>query len=92
MIVRILGEGQLDVPAESLDELNRLDDALETAVASGDEDTFAVALADLLGAVRAVGTSHDLESLVESDVILPPADATLAEVREMLDEHGLIPD
>jgi hypothetical protein len=43
MIVRILGEGQLDVPDGSLDELNVLDGALEQACEAGEHDAFAAA-------------------------------------------------
>lgn len=91
MIVRILGEGQYDVADNALDRLNALDAAVETAVEAGDEDAFAPALHALLEGVRTVGVAHALDSLDESDLILPPADASLAEVREMLAADGLIP-
>ena len=37
MIVRILGEGQLEVADDQLETLNELDRAVESAVESGDE-------------------------------------------------------
>ena len=43
MIVRILGEGQWDVTDDHLVELNKLDDELEKAVETGDEQVFASA-------------------------------------------------
>ena len=91
MIVRILGEGQYDVPETSMEELNRLDAEVERAVEAGDEPAFAAALAELLGGVRSAGTAHVLDSLDESDLILPPADADLAQVRDLLGDDGLIP-
>lgn len=91
MIVRILGEGQYDVAEDELDRLNQLDAAVEAAVDAGDEAAFTPALAALLDGVRTIGVTHDVASLDESDLILPPADATLAEVRELLDDDGLIP-
>ena len=93
MIVRILGEGQYDVSDEALDRLNELDSAVETAVETGDEEGFAAAMAALLDGVRTVGVAHAVDSLDESDLILPPADATIDEVRELLAEsdEGLIP-
>ena len=91
MIIRILGEGQLDVPESALDQVNGLDSDLEAAVESGDEERFGAALAALLDGVRTLGRPHDPDSLEESDVILPPADARLDEVREMLGDEGLIP-
>ena len=91
MIVRILGEGQYDVADDALDRLNQLDAAVEAAVEAGDEAAFTPALLALLDGVRGVGVAHAVDSLDESDLILPPADATLAEVRELLDDDGLIP-
>jgi hypothetical protein len=93
MIVRVLGEGQYDVSDEALDRLNELDAAVETAVEAGDEAAFETALTALLEGVRTVGVPHDLESLDESDLILPPADATIDEVKALLVEsdEGLIP-
>ena len=42
--------------------------------------------------VRILGEGqYDLDSLDESDLILPPPDATIDEVRELLGDDGLIP-
>lgn len=92
MIVRIMGEGQWDVPDQHLPALNALDDALERAVASADERSFRVEMTALLDAVRQQGDRIDDDSLEESDLILPPADATLEEVRALLGDEGLVPD
>ncbi|WP_308189734.1 hypothetical protein [Nocardioides sp. cx-169] len=91
LIVRILGEGQYDVADSALDTLNELDATLEAAVETGDEATFREALNALLDGVRGQGVAHPLDSLDESDLILPPADATIEQVRELLADDGLIP-
>ncbi|MBD8869112.1 PspA-associated protein PspAA [Nocardioides donggukensis] len=91
MIVRILGEGQFDVADSEQDRLNELDAAVETAVEADDEAAFRVALGRLLDAVRSVGVAHDQASLDVSSVILPPADASIPEVRDLLSDDGLIP-
>ncbi len=91
MIVRILGEGQWDVTEEHIVELNKLDDEIEAAVEKGDEVTFSNTLAALLDDVRKWGTPLPDDSLQDSDLILPPADATLEEVRALLTDEGLIP-
>ncbi len=91
MIVRILTEGQFDVDDSHLDRLNELDSTLEQAVEAGDEAAFRPALEALLAAVRESATPHEVESFDSSDLILPPADATMDEVREMLTGEGLIP-
>ena len=92
MIVRILGEGQWDVSEEHLTELNKLDDEVERVVDSGDESSFPAAIGALLDAVRRWGSPLPDDALQDSDLILPPADATLEEVRELLSDEGLIPD
>lgn len=91
MIARIMGEGQFDVDPDAVDELNRLDGALEAAITTGDEGTFRTALHALLDEIGRVGTPLEADSLEPSDLILPPRDATMDEVREMLGEEGLIP-
>jgi hypothetical protein len=91
MIVRILGEGQFEVADAELDRLNELDAAVEAEVERGNEEAFSARLTELLDGVRAVGAPLADESLEDSDLILPPADATLEEVREMLSDDGLIP-
>jgi hypothetical protein len=91
VIVRILGEGQLDVADSELDALNTLDDAVQTACDGGDESQFAESLGALLDRIRQVGTPVPDDEIVPSDLVLPSADATLAEVRELLGDEGLIP-
>ena len=91
MIVRILGEGQFEVAEAELARLNELDSAVEAEIDAGNEEAFRARLAELLDGVRAVGAPLADESLEDSDLILPPADATLDEVREMLSDDGLIP-
>ena len=91
MIVRILGEGQYDLSDEAVSALDELDARVEAAVESGDEEAFRAALAALLDGVRTAGVAHGAESLEPTDLILPMADATIAEVRDMLSGDGLIP-
>jgi hypothetical protein len=91
VILRILGEGQREVSDEALLALNELDDQLIDAVEKGDEALFATALAGLQTKVREVGQPVPDDYLGPSELILPGADATLDEVRELLSDEGLIP-
>lgn len=91
MIIRILGEGQFDVDDAHVDELNRLDAAVEVAIAANEEPEFRQALAALLGKVRSEGKPLELDSLEASAALLPPSDVTLAEARDLLKDDGLIP-
>jgi hypothetical protein len=91
VIVRILTEGQWEVPEDRIDGLNELDADLEKAVEAGDDESFSQALQALLQAVRTGGSRVPDDSLVDSDLILPPSDATIEEVRDLLGDDGLIP-
>jgi len=91
MIVRIMGEGQVRLDDGHLAELNKLDDELLAEMQSGDEEGFRRTLGALLDAVRRLGAPLPDAALEPSELILPSPDATLSEVREMLNDDGLIP-
>jgi hypothetical protein len=91
MIVRILGEGQLNVDDAAVTELNELDAKLSAAVDVSDEAGFRSALDALLTRVRALGTPLAPDALLPSELILPQDGATMEEVRELLTDDGLIP-
>jgi len=91
VIVRISGEGQFSIDDAATAELNRLDGELEAAVNRDDEAAFTAALHGLLDEVRAQGSPLPADTLEPSDLILPPQDASMNEVREMLTDEGLIP-
>ncbi|MCX4777893.1 PspA-associated protein PspAA [Streptomyces sp. NBC_01264] len=91
MIVRVMGEGQVELADSHFTELNKLDDELLAEMESGDEEGFRRTLGQLLEAVRRLGTPLPDEALEPSELILPGPDASLDEVREMLKDDGLIP-
>ena len=86
-----MGEGQHDVPDAALGELNALDLLAERAVETGDDAAFGTALAALLQVVRDRGAPLADDVLKPSDLVLPPADATVDEVRHLFDGDGLVP-
>jgi hypothetical protein len=91
VIIRILAEGQFDFPDDAVEGLNELDSRLESAVEASDEAAMTAALGALLDRVRDAGSEVALDTLVPSDLVLPHATATLAEVRDLLSDDGLIP-
>ncbi|RFU83187.1 hypothetical protein DY218_29135 [Streptomyces triticagri] len=92
MIVRIMGEGQVRLADSHFAELNKLDDELLAEMESGDGPGFRATLHALLDKVRELGTPLEDDALEPSELILPPVDASLEEVRELLSEDGgLIP-
>jgi len=91
VIIRILGEGQLEVDDSAVAELNALDSQLEAAADLDDEAAFAAALETLLSRVRAIGRPLEDATLEPSELILPQEGATMADVRKLLTDDGLIP-
>ena len=92
MIIRIMGEGQLQLPEDALDKLNRLDADLESAVENHDEAAFGSALHALLEAARSLGETLPDDVIEPSDLILPGEGATIADVHDLLTDGGLIPN
>jgi hypothetical protein len=92
VIVRLMGEGQLRVDDSEVERLNELDNAAAAALQVGDEAGFRLRLEELHAAVREVGEPLELSDLSASDVIVPPADLSLEEARELFSGDGLIPD
>ncbi|QES50476.1 hypothetical protein DEJ50_24295 [Streptomyces venezuelae] len=91
MIVRIMGEGQVELGDDHVAELDKLDDELLAEMEGGDGEGFRRTLSALLDKVRELGTPLPDDVLEPSELILPAADATLEEVRRMLSDDGLIP-
>ena len=93
MIVRILNEGQWRLTDDAVRGLNSFDDAVEQAVTADDQDQLDEALHSAAGPYSRTGTRVPDEELEDSDLILPAADSTLEEVRQLLSEseEGLIP-
>ena len=91
MIVRIMGEGQVEVADAEIDRLNALDTQLQVAVEAGDEELYRQALGALIARVREVGTPVPDDKLVPSDIVIPTVEISLEDVRELVGDEGLIP-
>jgi len=93
MIIRILGEGQYRVDDSVVADLNRVDDSIEKAVSAGDQQALTSALTRLHAEVVAAGKPVADDELEDSALILPSADASVDEVRQLLEEsqEGLLP-
>lgn len=93
MIVRVLGIGQYYLDDSDLAVVERADDAVEAAIAVGDEAAFSEALRSLIETIADVGTTVADDDFVTSDVVVPDIDITLAEATALEEEpgDGLIP-
>ena len=91
MIIRILTEGQYNLPGAFIDDLNELDNQLVEVVEMDDRDRFETALKEMLDLVRSKGSPVPIDELVESDLVLPEPDITLEEAEELFVGEGLVP-
>lgn len=90
MIIRISEEGQYQVPSSLFDELNAIDNRIVELVAEGKEEEYRAELSKLLSCIRSNGKKLDDSDLKESDVIVPPADLSLKEARQIFAGDGLL--
>lgn len=93
MIVRILGLGQFRLEADDLPAVEAADDAVEAAIAAGDDRALRVAISDLIDVIVEAGDPVPEQEFVPSDVVVPPADSTLEDLASIGadGEEGLIP-
>jgi hypothetical protein len=92
VIVRLLTEGQYEVSEEVRDRLNELDNSAIAALDRDDEAELDARLDQMWKLVQSEGTRLADEDLRPSDVVIPPADLTLEETRQLFSGDGLIPD
>ncbi len=92
MIVRILTEGQYNLPGAHVDRLDELDNRLVEVVEAEDEEASDGLLKELLDVVRENGSPVPLDEIVESDIVLPEPDITLVEAERLFTGEGIIPD
>ena len=92
MIIRILTEGQYNLPGAHVDELNEIDNQIVEVVEQENRQEFDRLLKRMLDLVREKGTEVPEDELVESDLILPEPDITLEEAEELFTGEGLVPD
>jgi hypothetical protein len=92
VIVRILSEGQFQLPDNVAERLNELDNEAVAAVEDGDEPRFRELFAEMLDLVTSGGSEVPDEELLESQVIIPPRDLSFEEAHAEFTGEGIIPD
>jgi hypothetical protein len=91
MIVRLMGEGQYEIDKKHIDELNKIDNNIVKLVTKGDDRAYKSEFKKLTDYVHKYGKKMPDNVLKPSDIIIPPADLTLDEAREIFKGDGLIP-
>ena len=87
-----MGEGQWRLDDGLRSRIDELDVETEHAVTAGDEAQMQATLRSLHELVRESGAQLDDDHIGVSDLVVPPADLSLAEARQLLHGDGLIPE
>lgn len=90
MIIRILGIGQFKLDDRHIDSLNKIDNQIVEHVSKGREKEFRADLARIISMIQENGEAIDPAEIISSDIIVPPADMTLEEARQVFCGEGLI--
>ena len=90
MIIRILGIGQFKLDDRHIDSLNKIDNQIVEHVSKGREKEFRKDLAKIISMIQEKGEAIDPAEIVPSDIIVPPADMTLDEAKQVFSGEGLI--
>lgn len=92
MIIRIVSEGQYEVPSSLFDELNVIDNTIVELVSKGNEEEYGQELSKLIGMIKTNGKKLDDSDIVESSIIVPPSDLTFEEAKEIFTGVGVFED
>lgn len=92
MIIRVMGQGQYRVNSSLFDDLNKIDNKIVGYVEKGDRKAYKKSLDELIGMVIREGKKVAAKEIVESDIIVPPADMTIEEARDIFKGSGIFKD
>jgi hypothetical protein len=92
MIIRIIGQGQYQVKSSLFDDLNKIDNKIVEYVQKGNEKGYKNSLAELIGRIVSEGETVDHKQIIESDIIVPPADMTFEEAQQVFTGTGIFKD
>lgn len=90
MIIRIMGEGQFRFDDNHLGDLNKIDNRIVDHVKKGNQDGFCQDLARMISTVKELGKPISDQEVIPSDIIVPPADLSFEEAKDIFCNDGLI--
>ncbi|HXY42563.1 MAG TPA: hypothetical protein VEH29_00085 [Acidimicrobiales bacterium] len=84
MIVRILEEGQYEVPDSELASLEALDAKLSEAIEGNNAESYSEVLSQLADRIRSSGTAVEPSTIVTSELTIPHPGTSLDEMKRLL--------
>lgn len=93
-IVRLMNDAQYYVSEGVMKELNSLDNRLVRMLKDEmtDEDSVKEVIASMRILVKSKGKKVKDESIVASDIIIPPTNISIDEARDIFKGEGIIPE
>jgi len=92
MILRIMGEGQYQVPESLCNELNKIDNRIVALVSEGKAEEFRKELAKLISKIKEKGEAIDAKEILKSDITVPPEDLSFEEAKAVFKGSGIFAD
>jgi len=99
-IVRVAGHGQFKVNQSTMNKINEVDneivDMLEKDGSNSndptDESQFRNKIEEMVSLITREGKPLDDKEIVQSDIIVPSADLSVEEAKNMFKGEGIIPE
>jgi PspAA-like protein len=94
-IVRVTGHGQFTVNKSTMDKINDIDNQIVDILKKDnniDEKEFRKKITEMVNLITTEGNTIDDRELVASDIIVPDADLSIDEAKNIFRDEGIIPD
>jgi ElaB/YqjD/DUF883 family membrane-anchored ribosome-binding protein len=97
-IVRIAGHGQFKINQSTMAKINEIDNEIvnmlkkDSSNSKTDESQFRNKIEEMASLVTQEGEPLDNKEIVQSDIIVPAADLSIEEAKNMFKGEGIIPE
>jgi ElaB/YqjD/DUF883 family membrane-anchored ribosome-binding protein len=97
-IVRIAGHGQFKINQSTMAKINEIDNEIvdmlkkDSSNSKTDESQFRNKIEEMASLITQEGEPLDNKEIVQSDIIVPAADLSIEEAKNMFKGEGIIPE
>jgi hypothetical protein len=97
-IVRVAGHGQFKVNRSTIAKINEIDNEIvdmlkkDSSNSKTDESQFRNKIEEMVSLITREGKPLDDKEIVQSDIIVPSADLSVDEAKNMFKGEGIIPE
>jgi hypothetical protein len=97
-IVRVAGHGQFKVNQSTIAKINEIDNEIvdmlkkDSSNSKTDESQFRNKIEEMVSLITREGKPLDDKEIIQSDIIIPSADLSIDEAKNMFKGEGIIPE